>query len=250
MKKYFNGDLKYIDSERLVSDEKEDLVENFFITLGLFFNDLKGFFLFHGLLENKYEKPKQDEVTVHAGNYSGVLVQINKLITSAIHEFFNFLEKNQDILDNAEFNEILDKLPKQDKELWIGLFAAARGDIENVSDFLKAILKIRNNVGFHYCQSGKLLRNGYKSFFDRKKRSRNKFAYYAIGETIETTRFFFSDAAVEEAMQLSAGKKLGEESNESLDKYTKQFIETINILFPVIVRIFDKYVKLKRNLPK
>lgn len=249
MKIKFKGKLKHINPELLVGKENDNEIENFFITLGLIFNDLKGFLIFINLLEENYEKPDKDESTAHAGNYGGVLVQINRLITSTIHEFFYFLDKNQDILSENEFEEILNKLPKEDKNIWNGLFAATRGDLSNVTDFLKSILKIRHNVGFHYYQSGKILRDGYKSFFDRKERGANKFAYYSIGNDIKTTRFFFSDAAAEEVAQLMAGKEKGGEKNELLEKYTKQLIETINILFPAIVSIFNKYLQLKRNQP-
>ncbi len=249
MKKKFKGELKHIYPELLVSKEKDNKIENFFITLGLVFNDLKGFLLFINLLEENYEKPDKDEPTIHTGNYGGVLVQTNRLIVSTIHEFFNFLEKNQDILSEGEFKEILNKLPKEDKNIWNGLFAAARGDLSNVTDFLKSILKIRHNIGFHYYQSGKILRDGYKSFFNRKERGVNRFAYYSIGDAVKTTRFFFSDAAAEEVMQLVAGKEEGGEENELSEKYKKQLEDTINVLFPVIVSIFNKYLQYKRNRP-
>lgn len=249
MKKKFEGELLHINPELLVSKNKEDKLENFFITLGLVFNDLKGLVLFSKLLEDHYEKPGVDEATIHAGNYNGTVVQINRLIASTIHEFFIFLDKNRAISDESEFKEILSKISKQDQDLWRGLFEASQGNLSSANNFLEAILKIRNNVGFHYYQAGKLLRDGYKSLFSRKERERNKVAYYSIGETIETTRFFFSDAAAEEASQIIAGKEVGGEPNESLDRHSRQLVETVNVLFPIIANIFKKYIKMKQNQP-
>lgn len=250
MKEKFKGDLKYIDSKLLVKeDKKEDKVEDFFITLGIFFNDLKGYILFIKLLEDRYEKPEKDEVTVHAGNFGGVMAQIHKLVASTIYEFFQFLKENQELLSDSEFNEILGKLSKPDKDLWDGLFAAARNDLADLSDFFQTLLMIRNNLGFHYYQSGKTLRRGYKSFFNRRRNGKNDFAYYSIGKTVEATRFFFSDAAADEAAQLVAGKEEEGEENDFLKKYREQLLHTINVLNLAIINIFKKYIQSKRNRP-
>lgn len=249
MRDVFRGELKHINPKLLVSGDKEDKIEDFFITLGLVFNDLKGLSLFEKLLVDNFEKPRRNETTSHAGNYGGVLAQIHRLFASVIHEFFEFLNENKEILINNEFNEILNKLPIEDKNLWKGLFAAAAGDLSKLTDFLKALLRIRNNLGFHYYDSGKNLRRGYKSFFNRKKNSKNEFAYYSIGETVEATRFFFSDAAADETVQLVAGKEEKEEENNSLEQYRSQLTYTINVLNLAIASIFKKYLKLKRNIP-
>ena len=229
--------------------EKYDKIEDFFITLGLFFNDLKGLILFENLLVDNFEKPSEEEATSHAGNYGGVLAQIHRLFASAIHEFFEFLNKNKEILLMDEFKEILNKLPKEDKSLWEGLFAAATGDLSKLTDFLKALLRIRNNLGFHYYDSGKNLRRGYKSFFSRERTNKNQFAYYSIGETVEATRFFFSDAAADEATQLVAGKEEKSEVNESLKQYRTQLAYTIDVLNLAIINIFKKYLQSRRNMP-
>ena len=249
MKNKFKGELKRIDPKFLVSNSKEDKVEDFFITLGLVFNDLKGFMLFIKLLEDNYEKPDNDAATVHAGNFGGILVQIDRFVISSIFEFFKFLEENKDLFSRSEFGEILDKLSKENKNLWQGLFAASRGDLSGLSDFFKTLLRVRNNIGYHYYEAGKNLRRGYRSFFSRNKNSRNEEAFYSIGENVEKTRFYFSDAAAAEFIQLAAGKKDSEEENELLKKFRTQLGYTINVLNLAIANILDKYIKSKRNCP-
>jgi hypothetical protein len=247
MKNIFSGELKYINPKLLVSEDKDDKIENFFITLGLVFNDLKGLILFEKLVIDNFEKPQEDKATSHLGNYGGVMAQIHRLFASAIHEFFEFLNENEEILSKNEFKEIMNKLPVEDKSLWEGLFAAAAGNLYKLTDFLKTLLRIRNNLGFHYYDSGKNLRRGYVSFFNRKKNCKNEFAYYSIGETVEVTRFFFSDAAADEAVQLVAGKEEKGEANDPLEQYRNQLTYTINVLNLAIISIFRKYLQSRRN---
>jgi hypothetical protein len=205
------------------------------------------------MLLESYKKPKTNETTAHAGNYGGVLVQIEKLIASTIHEFFIFLEKNAEIFEESEFKQVLSRLSKFDAQFWHSMVAAANNNLSSVSNLLKAIVKVRSNIAFHYDHSGKILRNGYISrFFGKVKDNKNKYAYYSLGDSISDIRFYFSDAAVEESLFIATGKKPKEDSagDESLEKYRRQIIETINVMSNTIAVLLKNYIQMRRNRPK
>jgi len=246
----FKGELSWIDPDKLITEDSYNKTESFFLVLGVVFNDLKGLILFEKMLTDYYERPKNGEVTSHVGNYSGTMVQIKKLIASTINEFFIFLKKNSDVFSESEFKQIFNRLSRSDKQLWEAMVAASHRKLPNVTNLLDSIVQIRNNIAYHYYQSGKALRNGYISrFFGKTKDDRNKFAYYSIGDSLEATRFYFSDAAVEESLYMAAGKKPKEDiiGDISLKNYQEQVIEIIKVMNAAIASLLKNYIQSRRN---
>jgi len=252
MKKRFEGELKWINPNKLITQNRYDETEGFFLGLGVVFNDLKGLIFLEKILMEMYEKPKEGKATCHNGDYCGILVQIKKLIAGTINEFFIFLKNSTDIFEGSEFKQILARLPKEDISFWKAMIAASQDNLLSITDFLKSIIKIRNNLAFHYYQSGKALRQGYLSrFFAKWKNETNEFAYYSMGNNIETTRFYFSDAAVEESLYIMAGKKIGEsvKDDPSLQIYQEQIMETIKVMSVSIALLLKNYIQSRRNSP-
>ncbi len=252
MEKKFIGDVKWIDPKFLVTENKYDRIESFFLGLGVIFNDLKGLILFEKLLLENYGKPGDKEVSSHAGNYGGIIIQVQKLIASTISEFFIFLKKNSYVFTNTEFKEILKRIPKSDMLFWYNIVAAAHGRFPTTTDLLKTMIHIRSNIAFHYDHSGKILRKAYISrFFGREDNDRSKKAYYSIGESTELTRFYFSDAAVEESLFLAAGKGFKKSSQEdiSFETYRQEIRETIEVMSSTIISLLRAYIQLRRNRP-
>ncbi len=249
MKERFLGELKYISPARLIKKGENDKLADFFLVLGSIFNDLKGFILFEKLVTENYQKPEPKEITAHAGEYGGVLIQIHKMIASTIHEFFRFLNENEDILKSKDFKELLTRLSTHYRERWDEIIAVAFNKIPEASAFTETLVKIRNNVGFHYYQSGKNLRKGFiNKFFNKEKSSDNKneSAYYTIGENMGSTRFFYCDASVEEFLFITTG-------NDSLSpktKYMGQVRAIIDDMNFAIASILKEYIRMRRNSPQ
>lgn len=252
MGRRFQGDLNSINPKFLVNEEGYDRSEYFFIALAVVFNDLKGLILFDTLLREEYERSKKDEITSHAGNYGGVAIHIQKLIASTINEFFVFLKKNSDVFSMYEFREAYGRLSTSEKESWDALVAGAHGRLLPVRDFLKSIVQIRSNIGFHFDHSGKILRSAYISrFFGKTNDASTQWAYYSIGDSIALTRFYFADAAMEEALHVAAGKKLKEKSTGdiSLEKYNEQVLDTIRVISRTLSALMKCYLQSRRNRP-
>ena len=240
----FKGGLRHIEPSRLIREDTNDLLARFFLVLAVIYNDIKGLTLFEKLVVGTYRKVEPKEVSVHAGEYGGVLTQISKLFISNIREFFVFLKENEKILLTLEFKEVLEKTNKNIQNSWKNITDIALDRSPESSDFTKHLILIRNNVAFHYYQSGKGLKKSFCDYFYKKEKiSKNYLAYYSIGETMEDTRFFYADAAVQEYMGLIANNKL-----EGFDiKYKKEISEIISNMNFTISRLLKAYLK---NRPK
>jgi len=245
----FIGDFKEINPSWLKIGNGR--LENFFLGLGIIFNDLKGLILFEKLLIESYEEPKKDEKSSHYGNYGGVKLQINKLMASTLNEFFIFFEKYKDIFSSSEFKDVLSRLTRAELNIFNAIVGVSCGGSTDIPDIFRTFAQIRSNLAFHYDHSGKLLGRGFDSFFGTKKHSRNSSAYYSIGETVELTRFYFCDGVVEELLYTSAGKKKGEvlEESESFKKYQSQIMEIIRDIMPIIQKLMENYIKICRYRP-
>ena len=244
--------MDWINPRYLVTEGTNNKIEGFFVGLGVIFNDLKGLILFEKILLDHYEKPENDEISSHAGSYGGVLVQTQKLFAGTINEFFIFLKKSAEVFEDQEFKEVFEKLAKSDQSLWRDIIAVANGEMLDATDFLKTLVKIRSNVAFHYDHSKKILRNAYVSrFFGETHDNKTDHAYFSIGNTIETTRFYFADAAVEESLSLAAGKRPKEDdiANAPMENYRGQVRETIDVMSAAIASLMKKYIQSRRNRP-
>ena len=240
----FKGELRHIEPYRLTRENTDDPLARFFLALAVIYNDIKGLTLFEKLVVETYRKAEPKEVSVHAGEYGGILTQINKIFISNIREFFDFLKENEEILLTSEFKEVLLKTSKDIKNRWENITDAAFGQSSECSDFTKHLILIRNNIAFHYNQSGKELKKSFCNYFHKKEKFiKNNLAYYSIGETMEGTRFFYADAAVQEYMGLIANNDL-----EGFDiKYKKEISGIISNMNFTISRLLKAYLK---NRPK
>ena len=253
MKRKFEGDVKQIDPKLLINPNQHNKVESFFVRLGVVFNDIQSIVWFEKMLEENYENPNEDDKTDHAGHYGGLKVYVQKTMASTIHEFFDLIAKNIDVIEDVEFKNILLEISKKDQELWNNLVLASTGNFEKVSGLLKSILKTRHNIGFHFDWSGSKIWEGFKSrFFRENKNEKNDAAYYSITNNFLSTRFYFSDASVEEVLYLNAGKKEYDilKGDEAWSKYQNQTKDTIFAMRDTISSLLKIYISKKRNKPK
>lgn len=195
----FTCDLESIQSSKIIDKSNVDDIDNLFLSLGLIFNDLKGIILFNDLIKRNYKKPIPGEINAHAGEYAGIQLQIVKLSVALIDEFFIVLEKNKDTIKSFKFQLIEKGLNKELKNKWTNILTLALNPNNSSTSYLSKIARVRSNITYHYDHSGTQLRNSFiKRFFDSPKDESNKKAYYSMGGTIETTRYFYCDAVIHE----------------------------------------------------
>ncbi|OHA84199.1 MAG: hypothetical protein A2408_01995 [Candidatus Yonathbacteria bacterium RIFOXYC1_FULL_52_10] len=240
----FSGDLKGLSPKRLVDDKNNDSVENFFLVLGLFYNDLKSLNFQLVQLGNTFEyiHGKEVKATNDFGEYAGLKSHLERMMIGTLSEFFRFINDNQEILKTERFRGVYSTLNRDLKGRW-DLIAeiAFTQETKEVNDFAKVLMRVRNNLSFHYYQSGKTLRKGFiEHFLKDGKSTANEKAYFSSGETMEETRFFFCDAASQRAAILEV---VGEMSFDEYSKKMKSIIEDLNF---VIMRLMKGYID---NLP-
>ncbi len=243
----FKGELKHIEPYRLIKEDADDPFARFFLVLAVIYNDLKGLALFEKLVIDTYRQVEPGEISVHAGEIGGVFTQIGKLFISNMREFFDFLKENEDILSGTEFKEILLKINNKDIQNRLkDIIDVAFNKSPKNSDFTKHLILIRNNIAFHYDQSGKELEKSFCNFFHKKRKiGVNDLAYYSVGETMEDTRFFYADAAVQEYMRSTRNDR---DKLEELDiKYKREITQILRDMNFVISRLLKAYLK---NRPK
>lgn len=238
-----DGELKHIEPSRLIKEDSNNPLDNFFLVLAVIFNDLKGIVLFEKLVEDIYRKPEAEELSAHAGEYGGIFVQAYKIYVGNIKEFLKFLEENEDILSTTEFKDLLSKTSKDTQNKWKDIMDIAFNKTPQSSDFSNYLEKIRNNVSFHYYQSDKNLKKAFCNLFNKKeKNTKNNLAYYSIDESMESTRFFYADASVEEYL------RSGNTDVESFDmEYKEKLSKMIMDMNFAILRLLKVYLK---NRPK
>ena len=245
MNEIFEGELKHIEPYRLIKEDIDDPLARFFLVLAVIYNDLKGLSIFEKLVIDTYRPVELEEVSVQVGELGGLFTQIGKLFISNIKEFFDFLKENENILLSSEFKEVLSKINNKDIEnRWKDIIDVAFDRSPESSDFTKHLILIRNNVAFHYNQSGKELKKSFCNFFYKKEKiGKNDLAYYSIGETIYDTRFFYADGAVQEYLRSAKGDQL-----DGFDiKYKKEISKLIYNMSFTISRLLKAYLK---NRPK
>jgi len=241
MKQIFKGEITSLNPCRIIKENEDDEVSNFFLVLAVIYNDLKGIILFEKLISDTYEEPlSTDNPSMHIGEYGGLFTQTRKIFIGCLREFFDFLKSNKEILSTPEFQNILNKTNKDIKNRWNNIISIAfDNESKNNSDFTKYLIKVRNNVSFHYNQSGGELKKSFRSYFYKKEKIKyNELAYYAIGENMETTRFFYADAIVQEYMRSTTNNE-----EEFGIKYKDELGQIIIDMNWTILRLLKAYLK-------
>lgn len=237
-KKKFEGKLDKLSPKKLIRTERKDPLEIFFLTLAYIYNEFKGLTFFYINFLDAYQSPDK-EISPHAGEYNGISLQNTRLIISSIYEFIIFLEKNKNILETYEFKLILKKCKPNTKIIWSDFLTTIDKKAIKQNSLVKILRRIRNNLTFHYYDSGDNLRNGYiKHFYESKKNPTNEFAYYSLTGRMRDSRFYFADAAIEK-LQAQITKDIPNFSNVILS-----IMEQINFGLMDILNIY------LRNIPE
>lgn len=226
----FEGELVDLPPSKLIDEKKADQFQSFFLILGMIFNDLKGLLMAREIIQKQYRTPESEEISAHAGEYHGLIVQNNKLLLATVGEFFVFLKENHKVIASPRFLLLLKKIDQKTQREWNDLVNPEQA----VSSAIPKIARIRSNIVFHFDHSTEELRRGFlRSFFsDQKKLIHHKHAYLSFGKDMKSTRFYFSDAAVDEYMK----SLLSSEDIENIGQVISNINSTIRDLLIVYVK--------------
>jgi len=164
---------------------------NFILTLALAYNDFKFYTI--GQLNHLDSKPEgEQKLNSEWGEYAGVKLHYIRLHVAFANELLNLIKNNKKLLEDPFFKKVYKQLNKATKKSWDELVEVALSDDARPRKS-NPLYKIRNKVIFHYDPEG-LLAGYKKGFYENDKK---KPACISIGGSLESSRLFFADLAVE-----------------------------------------------------
>lgn len=206
----------------------------------MIFNDLKGLVFFEQSLIDGYRTPNEGEVSYHAGERIGLALQLTKFRVSTMHEFFRFIKENESILNLPEFQLILKKTAKAAIDDWATIVSVAL-EKKTENNFSSSLIQIRNNVTFHFYQSRQTLWQHYQDFFfSREKVQHNEKAYFSLGDSMKSTRFFYVDAAVQEYLM---SQRILIDPQNSGDNFNELVSDVVTKMNQALALLIDSYLK-------
>lgn len=232
---FSDDDLRSLDPKKIIKEKENDKFDNFFLSLGVVYNDLKSLFYYYLMIEENFQKIDKGKISAEFGEYAGMKNHLNKLIASTIYEFFILLENNNSLIKSHRFKLIYEKLTKE-KKYWDILVSLSKNEKTKDKDpFIMTMLQIRNN-SYHY--DSKRFRRGFvQHFFKNDKILANEKAYYSIGEAMRDSRFYYCDAAAEGAFGVII------DSNMRRELFFKNLLGAIDIINATILNLLKVYIK-------
>ena len=203
-----NAILKKISPSRLVGDEK-DSMEDFFLVLAVIYNDLKGLIHLEKDYMDNHEQPTSGTPSAYLGEWNGMTTQLYKILAGLVNEFFVFLKAHESLYGQPKFRLMILKMSPSLRAQWDGILDAAleRPDSKKPGTLGYRLMRIRNDVAFHYYNSEKVLRTAFKEFFGDETQPNGDYAYYSFGENMQDTRMYYADAAVQRYLMKMASEQ-------------------------------------------
>ena len=178
----FNGD-----------DQAPQSLCNVVLSLSLIFNDLGDLYYANVIVGDCKPTDSTSLKTRQWGYYCGLNLHVLRLIMSAVHELLNLIDKQREDLDHTLFRDIVKALPKDKRTDWNEVVKVALGHSSSDEKLGKLLLRIRNNVSFHY--DPRAVYAGFRHHFITKRFDDR--AYISRGNNVQGPRFYFADASVE-----------------------------------------------------
>lgn len=194
--------LQTFSREAFVGDEKvpQDIC-NFVLALALIYNDCKdGIFSNLTLAESK--PTGEQKRSREWGAYNGIKVHFLRLYIALIQELLKLIRDNQFSIKHPFFIAVIQQLSKRDRDSWDALMDAALQK-QTSNRLNKFLLMIRNKVSSHY--DPKELYRGYRYHFFGNG-SLSEAPFISRGTSMQSSRFYFADAAADGYLQSQALK--------------------------------------------
>lgn len=174
---------------------------NFILSLALIYNDCKDV-VYSSLLLGELRPQHPVRKDQAWGAWGGIHFHIFRLFIGLLHELFNLIRNNQDVIQHPFLALVIKQLPPSRRDAWNAVITVASG--ATPTDPLgKSLLLIRHKVSAHY--DPKAVFDGYKHHFIGTKKADDR-AFISRGNNMQSTRFYFADAAATGWLRLAVGK--------------------------------------------
>jgi len=163
---------------------------NFVLALAWVHGEIMDLFLAHKLL-SEVRPHEQDKDTPRWGHWGGMVLHLLRIQAAVIHEFLYLIQKNKGVLDDPGFHEVLDSVSHTARKHWQAIVSVAIGRPSR-TPLAKALVIIRNKVGFHY--DAEKIGLAYQAFVAKSSADP---PVLSRGPTLGASRFYFADAAAD-----------------------------------------------------
>ncbi len=206
-------------------------IDELMLGLALIFDDLKDFLWFWGRLGPGMQYYPEG-LGPERGQISGMSLRMLRSIVATLHELLVLLEAKKHVVGYDRMDQMLCVLSTESRGEWLQLNEYARGSktgrptAGSIGELLK---RVRDKTGSHYDIAK--LRAGFEAHFDSSSTEPGRQrAYYADGNNMERTRYFFADAAAEGVFRAELGL-----SREEFSALVSDHIEHVNNTLKVVI---------------
>jgi hypothetical protein len=204
---------------------------NLVLALALIYNDCKNT-TYAALLLKDCKPAGNPEINAVWGTWAGTEWHLFRLMISGVHELFSLIQDHQDVLTHEFLVKVVKQLHPTSRKSWESLTAAASGTTPK-DDFGRMLLRIRNQMVFHYDPKG--IFAGFKRHFLIPTRPQDR-AFISRGLSMGASRFYFADAAVEGYFQEIVGK--GEVGQLSMK--IRDVVDSLNL---ALLGLVDRFIQ-------
>lgn len=228
------ADLSYFDAKILGSNTEFLDEDDFIIVLGIIYNDIKGLLNYWDFIDEfKPDTPPEGTASAKFGEYMGYRGQIFKYVLSTLNEIIGFFESRESVVNGPTIKKVAAKIDiKQGRDAWTSLcdFCYNSTDDQKILGLRNAIVRARNNAGFHYNQTKEIMKS-YRKTFENEKEQPKGYGYFSLGKNLHETRFYFSDAAVAKYLEDLMNK-------EDYANYSQQFMRDCHVGIRSLIRTY------------
>lgn len=222
--------IETFDPNAFLADEKvpQELC-NLVLVFSLVFNDLRDLY-FASLLVDDCKPSGEPQYNRKWGHYSGLNLRVIRLIMGTVHELLEVIDKQQKSLKHPFFRDVEMSLPAEQRSDWHEVVKVARG--ESSDKLGKLLHRIRNKASFHYDPTA--IHIGFKNHFLTSKDGVKR-AYLSRGGSIQGSRCYFADAAVDGLVNNIAGS--------APEAYATEFKQMLEIVCYPLVLIVTSFIQ-------
>jgi len=223
-----------------------DIVGEFVVALAAIFDDLKDLAWFEQPMLPR--RPDPSDMSAAAGEWRGRHNTLHRFMAGVLHELIELVATRQKILDETEFRACVAAMPANARDEWQAIVdIALKVGSENTA-MRQTLAYVRNNASFHYTALGEIGKGWNKIFVDDPKTDTNRAAVYCLGDSMETTRFHFADAAFQ-AVMLRGSEKLRAAEAADGKRVDRRLLETANKVNVALRFLVAEFIRLRGRAP-
>jgi len=227
---------------RVMVRDSSDKVGLFFLMLSVVFNDLKDLAELVLLVQSEQKRAQGLSHIELRGRHT----MLHRHISGAMHELMELISSERKILDEEEFQHVVNRLHPITADIWKTMtgIALSHGKERSLDSSIKrALVTVRNAVAFHYTATSSMA----KAWEAMASRNPDRNVPYSMGINTAGTRFHYADAAVQHIVDDLASRFLNPQEDPPFDVITARLVEVANqALGPLLHAFIDNRATLDK----